>query len=134
VAESNRTFVLWLLVFTYNAVQSADGYTGPSVSSFWFFIPVVGSIFAIYSGICLSKKRETTWNVAIVCLSITTICSLAGCYFYLSSFNGYLVNIIAIVTSVFLLGEPIVPLILIILDRKNYFEMARQRELEKKDE
>jgi glucan phosphoethanolaminetransferase (alkaline phosphatase superfamily) len=129
------TFVIWFSVFAIDAVESTEG-TGSSISSSWFFIPVVGSIFAICSGISLSKKSEMTWDVAIACLFITMICSLVGCYYYLSSYNGSsstIINILTIVTSIFLLVEPIVPLILILLDKKNYFEMVRQREFEKKE-
>lgn len=125
------TFMLLSVYTLADFTERADAYTGRSYNPSWLFIPMIGSIFAIYSGIFLSKKSKNAWNVAVACPFITMICSLVGWYFFLSSLPSFDSGfyIVAIVTSV--LGEPIVPFILVILDRKNYFEIVRQRELEK---
>jgi hypothetical protein len=90
------------------------------------FILLLGSILYIISGIFLSRRSKRAWIVAVTVLSIVTICSI-GIYLYYLSPSGYsYYSAIPIIAY-------LVPLILLILDRKNYFEMVRQRELEKKD-
>jgi predicted anti-sigma-YlaC factor YlaD len=85
-------------------------------------------------------KHSWAWTVAVSVIVIAMLDALAGLtkllidyiphYTYYSSHYSYA----TIMLFVFLLGFFIylTSLILIILDRKNYFEMVRQRELEKK--
>ena len=128
LAICNAAFAF--LVAAYNFAQSIDAYSGPSLNSFWFLIPMIGSIFAICSGISLSRKSKRAWKVAVIALVIAMICSI-GVYLFLSIdiYDNYLIT-----TIVLLIGSLIylTPLTLIVLDRKNYFEMVRQRELKKK--
>ena len=77
------------------------------------------------SGIFLMIRKIWAWNVAIAVLTI----ELLSLFIYthvqinLDTFGSP----ILFIANILLL----IPFILIILDRKNYFEMVRQRELEK---
>jgi hypothetical protein len=79
------------------------------------------------SGIFLMVRKTWAWNVALVVITI----ELLSLFIYLhveidlDTFGGP----ILFVANILLL----IPFILILLDRKNYFEMVRQRELAKKD-
>jgi len=98
------------------------------------FVLLLGSIFYILSGISLSRKSKRAWAVAVTILSIITICSM-GIYLYISDYAYYSRIPCIKIPIILLLGFFIylTPLILVILDRKNYFEMVRQLELSKKE-
>ena len=79
------------------------------------------------SGILLIIRKKWAWNIAIAVLTV----ELFSLFIYLhveinlDTFGGP----ILFIANILLL----IPFILIILDGKNYFEMVRQRELEKKE-
>ena len=102
-----------------------SGPTGKPVNPLLFLL--IGSIFYFASGFLLSKRSKRFWIITVSILSLISICSI-GIYIYvaiddaLHAFGMFLISAFMYLT----------PLILIILDRKNYFEMVHQRELEKK--
>ena len=79
-------------------------------------------------GIFLMVRKSWAWNVAIAILTIEVFSLFIYLHveINLDMFGGP----ILFIANILLL----IPFILILLDRKNYFEMVRQRELEKKDE
>jgi amino acid transporter len=66
----------------------------------------------------------------VIALLIAMICSI-GVYLFVSIkiYDSYLITTIVLFAGLLVY---VTPLILIIISRKNYFEMIRQRELEKK--
>jgi hypothetical protein len=95
------------------------------------FLPLLGITLCIaflfsLSGIFLMIRKLWAWNTAVAVL-ITELCLL---FIYLhveinlDTFGGP----ILFIANILLL----VPFILVIFDRKNYFAMVRQRELDKK--
>lgn len=89
------------------------------------FLPIW--ILFLLPSILLPRKRRWCWTTSIMILCLEIIIILAVCIFGAIHYRySYYLELIPIV--VFYL----VPFALIILDRKNYFEMIRQRELEKK--
>ncbi|MFA5366978.1 MAG: hypothetical protein WC333_03795 [Dehalococcoidia bacterium] len=92
----------------------------------------LGSILYFVSGILIFKRNKRARKVAIVILSIVAVCSL-GSYIYMVIHLG---DISYMIPLSLLIGFFIylTPMILLILDRKNYFAMVRQREIEKKAE
>ena len=133
--------VLWLIVvgvalisFYFVYLLLSIGYSfdgGDEWSIRPFFILLLGSILYIISSIFLFRISKRAWIVAVTLLSIVTICSI-GTYLYAVIYLGddlsYMIPIALLLGSLIYLT----PLILVILDRKNYFEMVRQREMEKK--
>ena len=93
----------------------------------WYFsVAVIGLLFAS-PGILLYFKNKSVWIFSIVILSVS-----------LSFFVMLILMDIPYEAGIFIYGIAgllilVVPFTLIILDRKNYFEMVRQRESEKKD-
>ena len=94
----------------------------------YFFLPLFG-IFTFLSGTFVFIEKKRSWQVAMAALFFAMICFL-GIYLY-SLINA----VYYIIPLISLLGwlSCLTSLILIILDRKNYFEMVRQRDLKKKD-
>lgn len=98
----------------------------------------IGSIFYFASGFFLLMKGKRAWIVVVTLLSIIAICPI-GIYLYESIDFAKYSEDAANYSEIPILLLPwaliyLTPLIIVILDRKNYFEMVRQRELEKKDE
>jgi hypothetical protein len=120
-------FLFWGYI---TLLDSADGNTGNNPDKGPLFILFLGSIFYFLSGIFVSRKTKLSWIVGVTFLCIVAICSL-GSYIYLVVYRGYdhdaISQFILCLLPLFLL----LPIILIILDRKNYFEMVRQRKLDK---
>jgi cation transport ATPase len=97
---------------------------------FLYIVLFLGGIFTFISGIFLLKKSKRAWIVAVTVLVIATTCSIGG-YLQLAIDSANYSKIpIALLVGLLIY---LTPLILVILDRKNYFEMIRQRELSKKE-
>lgn len=111
--------ILIFLLAAYNFAQSIDAYSGPSLSPFWFLIPLAGSVLVICSGISLFKNGKRAWILSMISLVIATICSI-GVYLFLSIeiYDSYLIPIIVILAGLIIY---VTPLILTILSRKDYF-------------
>jgi hypothetical protein len=95
----------------------------------YFFLPFCG-IFTLISGIFLRKESKQAWKVAAVVLFIAIIYSLGICLYIVIHHCdnlSYMIPIVLLIGSVIYLT----PLIIIIVDRKNYFAMLYQRELKK---
>jgi hypothetical protein len=97
---------------------------------------LLGSILYFLSGIFISRQSKQAWRVTVTVLSIVTICPIGFCIYSVindliryGALSDYSYIPIALLGSLILLT----PLILIVLDRKNYFTILRQRELEKKE-
>lgn len=97
----------------------------------------IGSIFYFASSFFLLKRSKRAWIIVVTLLSIIALCPI-GIYLYESidfakysedavNYSEILIMLISW-TLIYL-----IPLILVILDRKNYFSMLSQRELEKKE-
>jgi CHASE2 domain-containing sensor protein len=91
----------------------------------YFFLPFCG-VFTLISGILLGKESKQAWKVTAIILAITIICFLGLSLYSLINAVVYIIPLISLLEGL----SCFIPLILIILDRKNYFEMVRQRELE----
>lgn len=102
--------------------------TGPVVPNLilFFFLPPC-NILIVISGISLINEKRN-WQVATRTLSVSMICLLGVSLYSLVNDVYYQIPFISLLGCLTCL----MPLILILLDRKNYFEMVRQRELEKK--
>jgi hypothetical protein len=88
-----------------------------------YLIPIAMGLLAISPAILLLIKNQTAWTFAKVILSILLI--LLAIFWLCGAAITIFGNLLLL--SVF------IPFLLIILDRKNYFEMVRQRELEKRE-
>jgi ABC-type siderophore export system fused ATPase/permease subunit len=88
-------------------------------------ILLLGSILYILSGFFLPIRSKWAWISAVITLAMVSICSI-GIYLYYLSSSVYYYSIIPIIVYV-------TPVVLILLDRKKYFEMIRQRQLNEKN-
>jgi hypothetical protein len=129
--------VWWILIFSIGIVISCAAYVLLCFKDPTFFDSAIYAIvflpiwiLFLLPSILLPRKRYWCWTTSIIILCLEIIIILAVCIFGAIHYRySYYLELIPIV--VFYL----VPFALIILDRKNYFEMVRQRELEKhKDE
>ena len=77
--------------------------------------------------ILLPLKKRWCWITSIIVLGLEIVSSIAT----LVILSGRSFNVIGFIPAIMIY---IVPFILILLDRKNYFEVIYQRELEKKAE
>ena len=102
---------------------------GPGRVIFTFILLAIG-IFYILPIRLLFRKERRAWSLAVLSISIDILALFVTAwiisYFYLD--NGH--SSVLLLIPLWILG--LVPLILIILDRKNYFEIVHQREAEKK--
>ena len=94
------------------------------------FLPLLGiTLCAVFlytlSGIFLMIRKIWAWSIAVAVL-ITELC-LLFIYLHVEINLDIFGGPVLFVANILLL----VPFILVILDRKNYFAMARQRELAK---
>ena len=115
-----------ILSFSYSWAYSLNAGSANESSANFVFILLIGSILYIISGIILSIRSKWAWIIAVSILSAINICSIGIYLYFLSSSIYSYYSVIPIISY-------IVPLILIVFDRKNYFAMVRQRELEKKE-
>ena len=116
--------VLYMFALFLQSMWSTSGDDGRL-----YIVLLLGGIFTFISGIFLSKESKWAWQIAAIVLIIAMICFIAG--YLCLSIDSANYSKLPIILPVGLLIY-LTPLILIILDRKNYFEMVRQRELEKK--
>jgi len=113
-----------------SAVPAFTDWSYP-IDTLLYLIPVVTGLLFISPSILLCFKTRLVWISSIVILSVEVLLGVTA--------TGY-VTLECSTPCFDLLLPPIcylltllIPFILIILDRKNYFEMVRQRELETKD-
>jgi len=98
----------------------------------------LGGILTIFSGITLSENSKRAWKVATIALGIAMsffataylidLHNIQHDYPAIPWADNSTIPIILLFGLLFYL----LPLILIVSDRKNYFEMVHQRESEKK--
>ena len=81
----------------------------------------------ILSAILICIKNRIAWIFAVVILSGVIAFFLINRLIHIISASDYSITVTVVIAFLVIL----IPLILIILDRKNYSEMLRQRELEK---
>jgi hypothetical protein len=134
--------IIWILSYIIGFCN-LDYLTALFFQSPWGFAILLVSISCIPPLILLSQKSKSAWKETIVILSILIICFLAIGLPYLTTqitdVNDYDVSHLRSHFPYLFIFIPLlfivyaVPFILLILDRKNYFEMVRQRELEKKE-
>ena len=126
--------VWWIRIFSIGIVISCIAqvllcFTDPTLFDSAIYALVFLPIWILFllPSILLPRKRRWCWIISIIILSLEILIILAVCIFGAIHYRySYYLELIPIV--IFYL----VPFILIILDRKNYFEMHRQQELEKK--
>jgi hypothetical protein len=126
--------VCWIRISSIVIVISCAAYvlfcfTDPDFFSGAFYALVFLPIWILFllPSILLPRKRPWCWTTSIIILFLEIAIILAVCIFGAIYYRySYYLELIPIV--VFYL----VPFALIIMDRKNYFEMVRQREAEKK--
>ena len=129
-----RITVWWIRIFSIGIVISCAAYVLLCFRDPTFFDSAIYAvvflpiwILFLLPSILLPRKRRWCWTTSIMILCLEIIIILAVCIFGAIHYRySYYLELIPIV--IFYL----VPFILIILDRKNYFEMLRQQELEKK--
>ena len=134
--------IIWILSYVIGFCK-LDYLTALFLQSPWGFAILLVSVSCIPPLILLSQKTKSAWKGTIVILSLLIICFLAIGLPYLTTqitnVNDYDVRHLRSHFPFLFIFIPLffivyaVPLILIILDRKNYFEMVRQRELENKE-
>ena len=119
---------LLFFAFCYSLGSTMDA--GPEVPNLvlYFFLPFYG-IFMFLSFVFLSTKGKKAWAITVIILVITIICFLGLNLYSLANHVYYMITLISFLEWL----SCLFPLSLIILDRKNYFKMVHQRELEKKD-
>ncbi|MEA1958186.1 MAG: hypothetical protein U9N44_00715 [Chloroflexota bacterium] len=86
------------------------------------------AILLVFPIILLYFRRKKTWALAIVTLSLELILLVVYLLVKLSEYKIYDYIFFSLFIACLL-----IPLILIILDRKNYFAMVRRRELQNKE-
>jgi hypothetical protein len=128
-----RIAVWWIYLFGTTALifTLLPVFLGMLVSPAFCLETIAVAILYFVPAILLFTKNTTAWESAVIILSIEPILIIIFGVIYCVS-KGYAID--GTIISILLLTSIIVflPLILIILDRKNYFEMVRQRESEKK--
>jgi len=102
-------------------------WSSPSNSGLTYVMMLFGGAFTLISGILPLKRNKLAWKFSVGVLVIAMICSIGG-YLYLSMDPGGFSKTLIIILAGLIIY--LAPLILIILDRKNYSEMLRQREKE----
>lgn len=116
--------LLFAIFYSLGSMMDAGPSSGYLI--FYFFL-WIGSVLTFLSGNFLFKKRP--WQqVAMVVLCIAIICFLGVSLCSLINTTYYMIPLISFLGWI----SCLISRIIIILDRKNYFEMVRQRELEKK--
>jgi hypothetical protein len=121
--------ILSIVMFISCAAFVLFCFTGPDFfyGAFWALVFLPVWILFLLPSILLPQKRHWCWTTSIILLCLEIIIILAVCIFGAIHYRySYYLELIPIV--IFYL----VPFALLILDRKNYIEMVRQRELEKK--
>ena len=109
--------VLLLMSFGYSfAIGTAD-----ERRDYLLLVLLFGSILYTLSGFFLPIRIKWAWIVAVAILCIVLICSL-GIDIYIFCKGPFWITIGLLLGSLIYLT----PIILLILDRKNYFEMLRQ--------
>ena len=112
----------WVVLSSFS-----DEAEGSQIFALLFPVTLIIAFLYFISGIFLISKNKWSCKASIVTICFALLASLlvtAAPFLFIWSYNVPL----SIIASV----PVIVPLILIILDRKNYFEMLRQRESGKK--
>jgi hypothetical protein len=126
------TFIVGLACVALTAFFLGCSPEPESKNSLWIGIAV--ALLYIFPCALLYMKNKLAWKFAIAITSLELIIWLI--YLIICAVDNYKAKR-PIFSDISFLIYPIlliiIPLILLILDRKNYFEMARQRELEKKD-
>ena len=125
--------VWWIRILSIVSFISCAGFiifcfTNPDFFNGAFYALVFLPIWILFllPSVLLPRKRQWCWKTSLTVLCLEIIIILAVCIVgYIHYRYSYIVQLMPIV--IFYL----VPFILIILDRKNYFEMVRQRKLEK---
>ena len=118
-----------LLLFAISYSIGSEMDAGPAVPHLvlYFSLPFCG-IFTFTAGILLHLFKKRTWIVAVTVLVIAIMILLGTGLFIVIYHRDDLSHMIPVALLISFLIY-LTPLILIILDKKNYFEMARQREL-----
>ena len=121
LAVCGMAVVLILIIGILTAVEGSYGAAFNLALIIMIPAIVVMTILIVLPIIALRMKRTWSWVVAVVLLSVYV--------------TGDIVWLLSDLSNADLLAPGIimfVPLLLIILDRRSYFEMVRQRELDKK--
>ena len=119
------------LIFSVVSFTTAAPVVKEDVSGIFAFVvaAIVLPIWLLFllPSIFLVFKKNWGWTTSIIMLSLEILGVWGVCIHFAISKGIYCLQYTP--ATIFLL----IPLILVILDRKNYFEMVRQRELEKKE-
>ena len=128
--------VLWLFVavaamtFLVMSNLSAMMDWSPIKPAGYLLVVAVGLLF-ISPSILLCFKNKVVWISSIMILSVEVLLGITATgYVTLECSSSCFDLLLLPICYIIIL---IIPLVLIILDRKNYFEMVRQREFEKKE-
>jgi hypothetical protein len=79
----------------------------------------------------LFRRERWPWTVAVVIMSINILILIVNAWIISAIYLDFDHNTVLLFIPLWILG--VVPLVLVVLDRKNYFEILRQRKLEKKE-
>lgn len=97
--------------------------TSPSGLHWLLGLLLASSIVFIIAGIFIYIKNKQAWTIAVIMLVICVLSALGGCIYALMNESSFLTILLV---PAFL--SYLVPLVIIVVDRKNYFAMLRQRE------
>ena len=78
----------------------------------------------------LFRKERWAWAIAVSMMCINVLILFVNAWMISDTYLDLGRHIVFVLIPLWMLG--VAPPVLIILDRKNYFEMVRQREMEKK--
>jgi len=91
-------------------------------------------LIVLVAGILICGKNKNAWVYTVAMLSIEIIFFLLLLIAYTTTARySYYYHSFSYIYHICCVLHMLIPLIFIILDRKNYFEMVRQLELSKKD-
>jgi hypothetical protein len=106
--------------------HSSDEMEWGMLSALLALVSIAVGFLYIIPSILLRRKKRARWKAAVAILFIGSLSFTGLIIFYAACPEYYPWYVFTPAVIIYA-----VPLILVILDRKNYFEMVRQRELEK---
>jgi len=115
-----------LIIYSVGPMKKSDAEWGLVYGAIFLLVVVIGISFVI-PGFLFLIRAKLTWILAVIilCAELSGFIACVIFVFYRYTHPYQYSFVFGIVIY-------LVPLVLAIIDRKKYFEMLRQRELEKK--
>jgi hypothetical protein len=116
-----------LTIVLISAVPAFTDWSYPIDQTLYWIAIAIGFLI-ISPSILICFKNKLIWISSTIILSVEVLLEMATIGYIASECLHCALPLICFFPLL------LIPLILLILDKKNYFEMVRQRELEKKDD